>query len=64
MQKSRLQGCIISAIMMLGAVVHVSAASGKISNDDVGLNIIQTEPAVFPNGVKTQGITPGKSVWS
>ena len=45
---------------MCAGVLSVSAALPTVENDDVGLNINQTEPAAFPNGVLLQGIHSGK----
>jgi len=60
MQKSRLTVQCLAALAVLGSFVPASAIPRRDDNDDVGLNINQTEPAVFPNGVQLQGVHSGE----
>ena len=60
MHKFRVKLLCLTAIALFGAILPASAILGVEDNDDAGLSINQSVPAVFPSGLLMQGIHSGK----
>lgn len=61
MKNIRVTVFYFAVIFMWSSVLPVVAGfPGRDENDDAGLNIIQTAPAEFPNGVLLKGLHSGK----